>query len=189
MATQTRRRPPAKGRPAPARRRASGRTPPRRPPARKPRRPAPKRPSRIAQTLRWTGVHIRTAPVEVWGLVVLFGGVLSGLGIYSGGAGPVGGALDYLGRLFVGGVALGIPIVVVGAGLSMIVPRARPHVLRLLAAVGLVGISLAGIIHLWSGNKPLHAPLEKLQNIGGIFGALIARPLSGLIGLWATWFL
>jgi hypothetical protein len=34
------------------------------------------------------------APVEVWAIVVMFGAVLGGLGIYSGGAGPNGRGLD-----------------------------------------------------------------------------------------------
>ncbi|HYP23549.1 MAG TPA: DNA translocase FtsK 4TM domain-containing protein, partial [Actinomycetota bacterium] len=47
----------------------------------------------------------------------------------------------------------------------------------------------AGVTHLLQGNRSISAPLERLQRMGGIFGALIARPVSGLVGIWGTWVL
>jgi DNA segregation ATPase FtsK/SpoIIIE, S-DNA-T family len=48
---------------------------------------------------------------------------------------------------------------------------------------------VTGLVHLARGNRPVSAPLERLQMIGGIFGALVARPLSTVVGAWATWIL
>jgi len=104
------------------------------------------------------------------------------MGIYRGGAGPLGGLVSYLARMMVGGVALVVPLALVGAGVMMIAPRARPHAARILAGAAIATIAFAGIVHLWQDNKPIHASLEKLQGIGGIFGALIARPASDLVG-------
>ncbi|MGI8775528.1 MAG: DNA translocase FtsK [Actinomycetota bacterium] len=162
----------------------------RRPPARK-RKPARRaaKPSVASSAARWTFLRIRTAPPEVWGLVVVFIGVITGLGVYTGGGGPVGNFLDFLGRLFVGTLALILPVTFVAAGLMIVVPRARAQVARIMAGVVVSTIAIAGLIHLVRGNKPLNAPLEKLQDIGGIFGALIAKPISDLIGVWPTWLL
>ncbi|MFP5298697.1 MAG: DNA translocase FtsK 4TM domain-containing protein [Actinomycetota bacterium] len=190
MATRTRRHtPPRSG--ARARRPAQGkRTAPagssRRAPARKPVRRPPREPF-AAKVLRFIFVQIRTAPVEVWGLLVAFLGVLSGMAIYTEGGGPVGGLLaDLAGSLF-GGISILFPVAVVGSGLLMIVPAARPQIARLAAGAGVVSLALAGMVHLANGNKRVGAPIEKLDDIGGIFGALIARPMSGVIGGFFTW--
>jgi S-DNA-T family DNA segregation ATPase FtsK/SpoIIIE len=123
----------------------------------------------------------------VWGLLVLFVGVLAGLGIYNEGAGPVGATIEYLGRLLVGGLALVLPLVLVAAGVLVIAPRGRSEALRIFTGVAIIVIALAGIVHLVQGNRPIYAPLEKLQSKGGIFGALIARPVSDLAGMWIAW--
>jgi S-DNA-T family DNA segregation ATPase FtsK/SpoIIIE len=139
--------------------------------------------------VRFVVVQIRTAPVELWGLVVAFGGVLAGLGIYKNGGGPVGTMLDYLSRLMIGDIAVLIPVAVVGAGLMMIAPRIRPQIVRMAAGVALSSLAVAGMAHLMGGNKRVGAPIEKLQDIGGIAGALAARPLSDLVGGFFAWLL
>ncbi|MGH2791691.1 MAG: DNA translocase FtsK [Actinomycetota bacterium] len=137
--------------------------------------------------MKWAYVGIVNAPVEVWGLVVMFGAVLGGLGVYAAGAGPLGRGLDYLTRLFVGDVAVALPPVVFAGGAMLLAPVLRLHVGRIMAGTTLGLFAATGMFHLAAGNKPLYASLEKLSNIGGIFGAMAANPLSGLIGVWATW--
>ena len=137
--------------------------------------------------MKWAYIGIVNAPVEAWAIVVMFGAVLGGLGIYSGGAGPIGRGLDYLGRLFAGDVAVAVPPVVFAAGAMMLIPSLRPQLGRIMSGCMLGLFTLAGMFHLAGGNKPIYASLEKLSDIGGIFGAMAANPLSGLIGVWATW--
>ncbi|HWL50678.1 MAG TPA: DNA translocase FtsK 4TM domain-containing protein, partial [Acidimicrobiia bacterium] len=137
--------------------------------------------------MKWAYIGIVNAPVEAWAIVVMFGAVLGGLGIYSGGAGPIGRGLDYLGRLFAGDVAVAVPPVVFAAGAMMLIPSLRPQLGRIMSGCTLGLFTLAGMFHLAGGNKPIYASLEKLSDIGGIFGAMAANPLSGLIGVWATW--
>lgn len=189
MATQTRRRkPPARGRrPAPQKRPRTASSAARRAPARRPVKRKPKRDPILASVVRFIFVQIRTAPVELWGLVVAFAGVLAGLGIYQQGGGPLGGMLDYLARMLFGDVAILFPVAVVAAGLMMLVPRARAQVARLGLGIAISSFAIAGMSHLATGNKRVAAPIEKLQEIGGIFGALAARPLSGLVGGFFTW--
>ncbi len=194
MATRTRRHtPPRSGvrarRPAPSGRK---RPPPRgrKPPARKPvkRRRRQREPIAVG-AVRFVYVHIRSAPVELWGLVVALAGVVAGLGIYKDGGGPFGAMLGYVARLMFGGVAVVFPIAVVVAGLLMMAPAVRPQVVRMVAGAGVTCLALAGMVHLLQGNRRVVAPIEKLQDMGGIFGALVARPVSGLIGGFFTWVL
>ena len=195
VATRTRtRKPPARRGRAPARRpsRPSGSsgTPRRRPPPRR----RPKRQPWIASVLSGTGsaiswalVHIRSLPIEAWGLVVVFLGAVSWLGIYASGAGPVGGAIEYAGRLIGGDLVILTPVVLIAAGGMMLFARTREHVARGLIGFAICSLAITGMLHLIGGNKALATPIEKLQEIGGIAGALIASPLSGVAGVWLTW--
>ncbi|MEA2499293.1 MAG: segregation ATPase FtsK/SpoIIIE, family [Actinomycetota bacterium] len=121
--------------------------------------------------------------------MVVLTGVVAGLGLYRGAAGPVGAFFDYIGRLLVGDIAMVLPVVMVATGILMLFPTARFHIARILAGCGLGMIALAGIWHLANGNRAVSASLEKLQKIGGIFGAVIARPASQFIGTWTVWVL
>jgi S-DNA-T family DNA segregation ATPase FtsK/SpoIIIE len=120
-------------------------------------------------------------------VVVAFLGAIGGLGVYSGGAGPVGRFFAYLGALFVGGVAVILPPLAVATGVMIIVPRLREQIARILIGLSICVLAIAAMVHLAVGNKPISAPIEKLSDIGGIFGALAARPLADLIGLWPAW--
>ncbi len=177
--------------PPAARRSATGsrtatrrRTAARRPRAKRARK---KRPNPLLAVPRWIFVHVTHAPPEFWGLVVMFVGVIAGMGIYRAGAGPVGAGIDHMTSLFLGDVALAIPPVLVGVGLVVLIPSARLQVGRLLAGTAVCALAVAGMAHLAQGNKPVYAPLEKLQRFGGIFGALAAKPASTVIGSVATW--
>lgn len=146
-------------------------------------------PSRLATLFAWISFHVRNAPIEAWAVVVVLAGVVAGLGVYRGGAGPVGAFIEYLGRLFVGDIVQVFPAVIVATGIGMLIPAVRLHVPRVLAGCALGMIATAGIWHLSHANRPVSAPLEKLQKIGGIFGAVIARPASQVVGSWTVWFL
>ena len=156
------------------------------------RRPASRRgsrkkqPSAVASIARWSLYQVSSAPVEAYGLLVIAFGVVAGVGVYGRGAGPVGRMVDYLLSLFIGRVAIAAPVALVGVGVLIVWPKLREHAGRVLAGVAVCLVTMAGLIHLLRNNKPISAPLEKLQKIGGILGALIARPLSAVVGTWAT---
>ena len=122
-------------------------------------------------------------------MFVIFLGAVSWLGIYASGAGPVGSAIEYFGRLIGGDLVILTPIVLIATGLMLIASRTREHVARSLIGLSLCSLAVAGIMHLLGGNKALATPIEKLQEIGGIAGALVASPLSGLAGTWVAWIL
>lgn len=137
--------------------------------------------------MRWTVVHIRTTPPEVWGAVVAFVAVLAGLGVYGSGAGPAGGLFRYLGTLMFGRLVVVFPALLIAAAVFLIVGRIRSHGMRVLIGSLISTFALTAMVHLARGPKPISAPLERLRRMGGIFGALLARPTSDLIGVWATW--
>jgi S-DNA-T family DNA segregation ATPase FtsK/SpoIIIE len=122
-------------------------------------------------------------------LVLVFAAVLAGLGVYRGGAGPVGGALAGLATLFLGRLAALVPLLLALVGVLVIVAPWRAHAGRTAFGALLATLALAGLWHLWRGNRPLTIPVEDMQGIGGILGALLARPLAGLIGVPGTWLL
>jgi S-DNA-T family DNA segregation ATPase FtsK/SpoIIIE len=120
---------------------------------------------------------------------VLFLGAVSWLGIYASGAGPIGGAIEYIGSLIGGDLVVLTPIVLIAVGLMMIASRTREHVARCLIGLAICSLAIAGMLHLLAGNRALATPIEKLQEMGGIAGALIASPAAGAIGVWFTWIL
>ncbi|HJR44727.1 MAG TPA: DNA translocase FtsK 4TM domain-containing protein, partial [Actinomycetota bacterium] len=185
---RARRKPPPKKkrRPAPARRRPAARKPQRRPPARRPKR---RQPSRVLTAAKWGAVHVRSAPPEAWGGLVAFAGLIAALGVYAEGAGPLGSAIEYVSRLMIGRLVAFVPLLLGVVAAFMIIGRLRDHAARVLIGLGISTLAVAGMVHLFRHNRSVSAPIERLQNIGGIFGALIARPVSGVIGEWAAWLL
>ena len=187
MATRARRKPAPKKkrRPASAARPRS-RAAAKRPPARRPRAKK-KQPSKLLTAARWGAVHVRSAPPEAWGALVGFGAVIAALGVYAEGAGPLGWAIEYASRLMVGRVVFFVPLLMVAVAAFMVVPRLREHAARVAIGAGISLLAVSAMVHLAKNNRSLSAPIERLQNLGGIFGALLAKPLADVIGLWATW--
>ena len=136
---------------------------------------------------KWGAVHVRSAPPEAWGGLVAFASLIAALGVYAEGAGPLGSAIEYLSRLMIGRLVAFVPPLLLAVALFMVVGRLRAHAARVMIGLGISTLAVAAMVHLARNNRSVSAPLERLQNIGGIFGALVARPLSGVIGEWATW--
>ncbi|MGH2757822.1 MAG: DNA translocase FtsK 4TM domain-containing protein, partial [Actinomycetota bacterium] len=136
---------------------------------------------------RWTALQVRYAPAEAWGLIVVFSGAVAWLGVYASGAGPIGGVIDYTGSLIGGRLVVLTPLVLIAAGVMIVVRRTREHVARIMVGFAICCTALAAMIHLARGDPALDVPIERLQRMGGIVGALVAHPLAGLIGSWFTW--
>jgi DNA segregation ATPase FtsK/SpoIIIE, S-DNA-T family len=186
MATRTRRAPARGKKRSSASRRPRSGSRKRRPASRK---RSPSAPARVASAARWSLVQVSGAPAEAWALLVFFTGILAGIGLYSGGAGPVGGSLEYVLKLLLGDVAAAAPVALIATGILVLIPRWRDHAGRIAAGLGVCLIAAAGLAHLSHGNRLVSAPLEKLQRVGGILGAFAGRPLSELLGLYLTGFL
>jgi S-DNA-T family DNA segregation ATPase FtsK/SpoIIIE len=143
--------------------------------------------SAAASTVRFTALQVRTAPPEAWGGLVAVAAILGGLGVYGQGAGPLGGAFEYLGRLMFGRMVLLLPVLFGLAAVLVIIRPFRYHAARILVGASVCTVALAAMAHLARNNRPISAPLERLQRIGGILGALVARPISDLAAAWLAW--
>jgi DNA segregation ATPase FtsK/SpoIIIE, S-DNA-T family len=139
--------------------------------------------------LRWTFVALRGAPAEAWGVFTIFAGAVATVGVAGDGAGPVGGGMEHLARLLFGVLAAVVPALIVAAGIFIVVSRLRAHAGRFVAGSLLCLCSVAAMVHLMRGNKRVSAPLEVLERVGGVTGALLARPASDVLGIWGAWLL
>jgi S-DNA-T family DNA segregation ATPase FtsK/SpoIIIE len=120
---------------------------------------------------------------------MLAAGAIAGLGVYRGGAGPMGAALGFVLSLGVGRLDILGPLVVMGAGIMLFRAPWRAALGRVAIGAVVAGACMTGLIHLGAGNPSLHAPLARLRAAGGILGALVARPASEVVGTIAVWFL
>lgn len=114
-------------------------------------------------------------------------GTAGAVGVYTGGAGAVGGAFAYAGTLLFGRLVALMPLAVVAVAVAVIAAKLRPQAARLATGSTLCLVALAGIAHLARGNRPISIPIERLQTMGGILGALAARPLADATAVWVAW--
>ena len=135
---------------------------------------------------RWGMFQVANMPAGVWGALVVALGALCAVAIYWESAGPVGAAIDYVASLATGRVMVVAPVLVAVIGGLVAFPRTRPEAARVTVGVALCTLAATGAVHLVNDNKPLSAPLQELQDSAGIAGALVASPLSGLVGTWLT---
>ncbi len=129
---------------------------------------------------------------DVTGLLLLAVAVVTGLGIYAGGGGPVGRGLADLSANALGWLRYGLPLALAAIGVSLIARRAPAepagdderasagaHV-----AVGatLLVVTVAGLAHVLGGAPAFDAPIEDLRAAGGWLGAAVGTPLEGTLG-------
>jgi S-DNA-T family DNA segregation ATPase FtsK/SpoIIIE len=127
---------------------------------------------------------------DVLGLVLVGVGLVAGLGIYAGAAGPVGGALDDGIGTMVGWARMLAPLALIGSGVLLVRatpdeddPGARSHVW-----VGglLLAIAGCGLLHLAGGRPGLDAPTDDLARAGGLLGVATAGPLAAGLAPWGA---
>ena len=138
------------------------------------------------RALRWMTFAAIAAPVEIWGVLLILVGTLAGVATYAGSGGPAGTTLFYGLSLAGGRLVFFTPVMLCAVGLLVIIPRFRAHAGRIAVGLLLCSLALAGMVHLARGNKPVTAPLEKLQRASGIVGALVVKPLSHFTGEWVA---
>jgi S-DNA-T family DNA segregation ATPase FtsK/SpoIIIE len=160
------------------------------------------RPSIVGQALRhaFSG-HAR----DVWGLVLVVVGVVTGLGLYAQGAGPVGHGLATAAGALVGRASYLVPIALVALGVVVLADRRRggdpgeddelaglaeldqydlsvSHTtLRISVAAVLLVVSVTGLLHLAGGQPALGSGLDAFVAAGGYLGALTGLPLQNIL--------
>ena len=164
--------------------------PKKRPPAAKkkaaPRRKPPAKPSLWAQLRTTLATHLGRQSDDVWGLLLILGGVLAGLGIYADATGPFGRLLeDGTGAVF-GWARLLVPLTLVGIGAVLVrgAPRTEPG--RIVIGCIFLVLSLCGLLHLLLGAPVWGSSLDELRGAGGFLGLVIAEPMRGLVAVWGA---
>ena len=122
---------------------------------------------------------------DVWGVVLLVGGILVGLAFF-GLAGPFGdGLVTGLQVLFgVWGYVVGGLLVILGS--LLVVTRRRDDYRRLVTGFTVTFLSTLAMFHLMTGTVSLAGSLDLVKERGGAVGSLISFPLRRVVGFWGA---
>jgi S-DNA-T family DNA segregation ATPase FtsK/SpoIIIE len=112
-------------------------------------------------------------------LVVL--AVVAVLGLWFDKAGPVGSFLTWLFRGAWGVAAITFPMVGVYWGVLLLRDTAREERVRMFIGFSVLCAGILGLLSLLGGNPAPTAGYDALASAAGVFGALVAHPLSSVI--------
>jgi DNA segregation ATPase FtsK/SpoIIIE, S-DNA-T family len=128
---------------------------------------------------------------DVTGLLLLAAAVVTGLGIYADGGGPVGRALGDFAANALGWLRHALPLALVAIGVGLIARRApaeatddeRPSTAaHVTVGATLLVLAVAGLAHVLGGSPPFDAPARDLQAAGGWLGAAVGTPVESALG-------
>jgi S-DNA-T family DNA segregation ATPase FtsK/SpoIIIE len=122
---------------------------------------------------------------DVWGVLLLVGGVLLGLAAF-GLVGPAGSVVDSGLRLAFGVWALVVPIVLLVLGAALVLSPPHHEQGRMAAGFGITFVASLALFHLMTGAVSLAASLQLVKERGGAVGSLIAFPLRRVLGVWGS---
>lgn len=135
---------------------------------------------------------------DIWGVVFVALGLLTGLGVYWDAAGPLGNGLSRFFGGVVGLLRVALPVVFVAVGFVLIRGHLRRRPIRgtsgdladdleivddadqgtRLALGGMVAIiAAAGLLHLWAGQPVWQDPVDEFVDAGGFLGWMLGAPL------------
>ncbi|HEY8058397.1 MAG TPA: DNA translocase FtsK 4TM domain-containing protein, partial [Acidimicrobiales bacterium] len=183
MATSSRTRPSNASRSRSSSARGGKRSTAKKAPARKPaarRQPAPSK----------VGLAVSDRGRDLAGVLLIACGVLGGLGIYGGLAGPAGNGIDTATGAVIGLVRWFVPPALIVAGLLLLrnapeedAPGSDDPLLgvRLALAAALLTVAVTGLLHLGQGEPPWGSPTTDFVAAGGVLGAAVARPLAAAL--------
>ena len=146
-------------------------------------------PSAFDRALRAVAAALDGHWHDVVGLLLIGVAVVTGLGIYADGAGPVGRALDDGIGTLVGWGRLLAPVALLACGISLIrgTDEEDPDVRAHLWVGGLmVAVAACGLLHLAGGQPGLDAPTDDLVKAGGLLGVAAGGPLAAGVAPWGA---
>ena len=147
--------------------------------AAKKRKTTKKRPSRVLQ-------HLQPLWADAIGIGLVVVALLSALGIWLDGAGPVGAFLRFLARGSLGVAGLAFPIVALWWGLILVRGTAEEDRGRMLVGLTMALFGGLGIWSLLAGNPAPAGGYRPLADGAGMVGAIAAWPLSQVISPWGA---
>jgi len=120
---------------------------------------------------------------EFLGVALIGGGLLLGLAVYFGLAGPLGRGIETLLGWIVGLGRFAVPVVLIAVGVAFVRSGRSASPFRLAIGWTLAGASVLGLLHLARGPDRISGGFDALGDAGGWLGALVAEPLRSLIAL------
>ncbi|MEN8114073.1 MAG: DNA translocase FtsK 4TM domain-containing protein [Actinomycetota bacterium] len=145
--------------------------------------------ARIVQALRTGRGRIRERLArqsdDVWGVILIVLAAIVGLSFF-GLSGPIGSGLSGALQFLFGAWAYAFPLLLAGAGLSLVGVCCSEDRRRLVAGLLALYISSLAMFHLLTGSIALAGNVDQVRESGGAVGALIAFPLRRTIGFWGA---
>ena len=125
---------------------------------------------------------------EILGLLLVVGGLLTGLSVYLERAGVFGRLLDSGLGWTVGSTRVLLPVAMVGTGLAMFRERSEFGEISRRLPVGLVMavVSVTGILHIVRDRPGLNDGSEGLGRAGGLIGVGIGGGLEAVVATWGA---
>ncbi len=136
----------------------------------------------------WASVatHVGDQSDDVVGLGLVLLGVLSGLGMYAGAAGPFGDFLEAIFRGVLGVYGYVVPVLLVYFGVMVVVDKPRPEIGRIAVGMTLTFVAVIGGWHLIAGAPIPAEGIKELWPAGGLAGWAITTPLVAALSLWGA---
>ena len=125
---------------------------------------------------------------EILGLLLVVGGLLTGLSVYLERAGVFGRLLDSGLGWSVGSTRVLLPVAMVGTGLAMFRERSEFGEISRRLPVGLVMavVSVTGILHIVRDRPGLDDGADGLGRAGGLVGVGIGGGLEAVVATWGA---
>ena len=125
---------------------------------------------------------------EILGLLLVVGGLLTGLSVYLERAGVFGRVLDSGLGWSVGSTRVLLPVAMVGTGLAMFRERSEFGEISRRLPVGLVMavVSVTGILHIARDRPGIDDGADGLGRAGGLVGVGIGGGLEALVATWGA---
>jgi len=125
---------------------------------------------------------------EILGLLLVVGGLLTGLSVYLERAGVFGRLLDSGLGWSVGSTRVLLPVAMVGTGLAMFRERSEFGEISRRLPIGLVMavVSVTGILHIARDRPGIDDGADGLGRAGGLVGVGIGGGLEALVATWGA---
>ena len=125
---------------------------------------------------------------EILGLILVIGGLLTGLSVYLDKAGFVGRVLDDGLGWSVGATRVVLPVAMVGTGLAMFRERSEMGEITKRLPIGLLMavLSVTGLLHMGRGRPGLGDGAEGLGEAGGLIGLGVGGGLEAAVATWGA---
>lgn len=124
--------------------------------------------------------------LDLYGVGVVFLGLVSALGIYGDWAGPVGRLLESLWRGLFGWSAYLVPPALLWIGFLNLRRAEKDEPGRVAAAAVMCLVAVSAFRHLAMADDSSGLRLDAVGEVGGVIGGMIAYPLRRLLSVWGA---